>query len=405
MTLALDMAATADPSGCSDTAAQTPPSIRIAADFAAVEGAWRAAEASGVGSGYLGFDWQSHFHRHLGAGLTPCIAVLSDAGQPAGAILPFAVERTALGGVASFIGGKHANFGMGLWQRDFAARMTPDRLAAALAAVARQSPARIDLFRLANQPVVWDGLVNPFHGLPHQASPSAGYHLTLGPDAEAVLGRVVSSNSRRKLRKKERNLAEHGTVAFRIAATPEDVVLFADRFLAFKAVRFKALGIANVFDVPGMRDFIIETAIGAIGSPAPALELCALTVGGEPVAVFGGAISRNRYSGSFHGITPGELMHESPGELILHHLIRSCCERGLQVFDLGAGEAQYKSNLCDGQDVLFDQFIPVTLRGRAAAGALALAAQAKRRVKQSPRLWSLVTQLRRMRGSAAAPEH
>jgi CelD/BcsL family acetyltransferase involved in cellulose biosynthesis len=404
MTLVLDMAGAPRAAQAAATA-EGRLRVTVLADFAAAEPAWRSIEGTAVFSGYHGYDWQSSFHRHLGEGSTPCLAVICDPTGSVGAILPLGVERTALGGVASFIGGKHANFGMGLWQSDFAARMDGPALRAILADIARQSPAPIDLFHLVNQPEVWDGLANPFLALAHQPSPSAGYHLALGPDGEAVLGRVVSGNSRRKMRKKERNLAEVGPVSFKVAATRDEVIFLADQFLAFKAVRFQALGIANVFDTPGMRDFIIETAAEAIGTPAPALELCALMVGDEPVAVFGGAISRNRYSGTFHGITPGPLMGESPGELLLHHLIRHCCERGLAVFDLGAGEAQYKSNLCDGQDALFDQFVPVTPRGRLAAGGLSLAAKAKRHVKQSPRLWALVMKLRRMRGAASGAEH
>lgn len=395
MTLVLDMTA-ADAATHAD--ADGPVTVALAAGFDEIEASWRALEATAVSSGYRSFDWQSRFHRHLGDGGTACLALLGDRAGAPRAILPFVVERSALGGVASFIGDKHANFGMGLWQRDFAAGMNGPMLADALKEIARRSPARIDLFRLTNQPAVWDGMANPFLALPHQPSPSFGYHLALGPDADAVLGRVVSSNSRRKMNKKERNLAEIAPVSFRVASTPAEVERFTDQFLAFKAVRFEALGIANVFDGPAMRDFIIGAATDGLGSPTPAIELCALMVGDEPIAFFGGAISRNRYSGMFNAMTPGPLMKDSPGELLLHHLIRHCCERGLAVFDLGAGEAQYKSNLCDGQDALFDQFIAMTVRGHVAATGLSLAAQAKRRIKQSPRLWSLVTKLRRARG-------
>jgi CelD/BcsL family acetyltransferase involved in cellulose biosynthesis len=395
MTMVLDMTAT---DAAAHASVGSPVSVTVAAGFGEIEAAWRALEPSAVFSGYRSFDWQSRFQRHLGDGTRPCLAVLAyETGAPR-ALLPFAVERTTLGGVASFIGDKHANFGMGLWQRDFAAKMTGPVLAGALKEIARRSPARIDLFRLTNQPAVWDGMANPFLALPHQPSPSFGYHLALGPDADAVLARVVSGNSRRKLNKKERNLGEIGPVSFRVASTPAEVERFTDQFLAFKAIRFEALGIANVFGTPAMRDFIVGAATDGLGSPTPAVELCALMVGEEPVAFFGGAISRNRYSGMFNAMTPGPLMKESPGELLLHHLIRHCCARGLAIFDLGAGEAQYKSNLCDGQDALFDQFIPMTIRGHVAASGLSLAAQAKRRIKQSPRLWSLVTKMRRARG-------
>jgi CelD/BcsL family acetyltransferase involved in cellulose biosynthesis len=88
--------------------------------------------------------------------------------------------------------------------------------------------------------------------------------------------------------------------------------------------------------------------------------------------------------------------------LLLHHLIRHCCERGLTVFDLGAGEADYKSHICDGTDALFDLAVPVTAKGQAAAFVQDMAGQLKRRMKQSPRLWPLIVRLRRLRGRLSA---
>ncbi|MDP3545272.1 MAG: GNAT family N-acetyltransferase, partial [Phreatobacter sp.] len=166
----------------------------------------------------------------------------------------------------------------------------------------------------------------------------------------------------------------------------------------YKAARFAELGIPNVFDVPGMRDFIIEAASG----PHPAIELCALKVGDEIVALFGGCIANGRYSGMFNAMAPGDVRHESPGELLLHHLIRDCCARGLTVFDLGAGEADYKSNICDGVDPLFDQSIAVSWKGALAARAFAAVGSLKRRAKQSAWLWPLIVKARRLRGRSAA---
>ncbi|MFT3953077.1 MAG: GNAT family N-acetyltransferase [Piscinibacter sp.] len=204
------------------------------------------------------------------------------------------------------------------------------------------------------------------------------------------------------MRKKERALAEHGAVTFRRARDAADVERFADLFLAWKAARFRELGIANVFEAPGTRAFMIEAATTGLAEGRPVIELSALMVGEEPVALFGGTVAGGRFSGMFNAMTSGPLTRESPGELLLHHLIRDCCARGLAVFDLGAGEAQYKSNLCDGVDPLFDQFIAVTWKGRLAAGLEALAMRAKRAVKQSDVLWPLIVRLRRARGRAAA---
>lgn len=375
-----------------------PFAVRVVDNFAAARDDWLALEAEVPLSGYQRLAWQETFQRHLAEGADTCIAVIADSGGRTQALLPFAIVRRRGLAVASFIGGKHANFAMGLWRPAFAPTLGAQDLAAAFRAIAARSPHPIDLFELTNQPVSWAGFANPLALLPHRPSPSFGYHLALGPDADVVLERVVSASSRRKLRKKERNLAEIAPVSFAVAADPTTIARFTDAFLAYKAARFAELGIPNVFDVPGMRDFILEAASG----PAPAIELCALKVGDDIVAMFGGCIANGRYSAMFNAMAPGDVQRESPGELVLHHLIRHCCARGLAVFDLGAGEAEYKSHICDGVDRLFDQSIPVTWKGALAARAFALLGTLKRRVKQSAWLWPLIVKIRRLRARVAA---
>lgn len=375
--------------------------VRVATGFADVETVWRSLAAEAPHSAYQAYDWLAIFHRHLGAAETPLIAVVSDeAGRPQ-ALLPLVIGGGAVAS-ARFMGGSHANFAMGLWRPAFAATLTAARLSAFLAEVASASPRPVDLFRLTAQPESWGGVANPLALLPHQPSPSFGYHLALGPDADAVIERVVSKDSRKKLRKKERALGEHGPVSFRRARDAAEAERFTDLFLAWKAARFRELGIPNVFAEPGTREFILEAATRGLADGRPVIELSALMVGEEPVALFGGTVAGGRFSGMFNAMTSGPLTRESPGELLLHHLIRDCCARGLAVFDLGAGEAQYKSNLCDGVDPLFDQFIPVTWKGRLVAGLEALAMRAKRAVKQSDVLWPLIVRLRRARGRAGA---
>lgn len=394
MSLTLDLASAARPVAAAAPACAL--RVSVAAGFEAAEATWRRLEAEAVFTPYQRFDWQALFHGRLGGAQAPCLVMLGDETGARRALLPLAITRHGGLGIASFIGGKHANFNMGLWQRDFAAAMTAAGLRQALRQVAAESAERIDLFRLTGQPLEWDGMANPLALLPHQPAASGGHRLSLGADAEAVLARVVSPNSRRKLRKKERTLGEHGAVAFKVAETPEEARRFIDLFLVYKAARFKALGIANVFDVPGMRDFLVDGALHGLAAGRPVIELSALTVAGEPVALYGGTVANGRYSAMFNAITGGPLMRFSPGELLLHHLIGQACARGLAVFDLGVGDADYKSHICDGTDRLFDQFLPMTLAGSAAAASLRAATCAKRLVKQTPALWTLATTLRRL---------
>jgi CelD/BcsL family acetyltransferase involved in cellulose biosynthesis len=75
-------------------------------------------------------------------------------------------------------------------------------------------------------------------------------------------------------------------------------------------------------------------------------------------------------------------------------VVREAIARGLKTFDLGVGEARYKDEACEAEEELFDSAVGITALGRLAALAFRLRQRAKRRIKHSPRLFSLFNRLR-----------
>jgi CelD/BcsL family acetyltransferase involved in cellulose biosynthesis len=128
--------------------------------------------------------------------------------------------------------------------------------------------------------------------------------------------------------------------------------------------------------------------------------LHALSLGERIIATFGGTGDRWRLCGMFNSFDTGEdVMRFSPGELLLADVIRHQCEVGRQVFDLGVGEARYKTSLCDEVEELIDVFLPLTLRGRAFAMASEHAVATKRFVKQTPWAMRTATMLRGLKAA------
>jgi CelD/BcsL family acetyltransferase involved in cellulose biosynthesis len=83
-------------------------------------------------------------------------------------------------------------------------------------------------------------------------------------------------------------------------------------------------------------------------------------------------------------------------------LVQHCCARGLDTFDLGIGQANYKALFCDDAEPLFDSYLPLGTGGRLLAFAFAIGAAVKRGIKVHPALWSLVRTLRRLRARLSA---
>ena len=369
--------------------------IEIFRDMAAAEPFWRALERGGAfKTPYQAFDFLDLWQRHMGAGegVTPFIVTGFDAAGKAVFVLPFGRRRGAAGlRVVEFLGGKHANFNMGLWRADFLGALTALDLEAVRGALRGEA----DVVILGNQPLAWAGRDNPFALLPHQASPSFGFAGPLTRDFEALFNERTSAVGRRKMRKKERTLAEAGTVTFARATSEHDIRRVAEDFYAQKSARMRAIGLPDVFAAQDVRDFVTAGALTpADGSRL--IELYTLSVDATIVAPMGGVCADGRFSAMFSSIIHGRFGTESPGEQLLVRVVRDCCERGLHTFDLGVGEASYKSMFCEAEP-MFDSYWPLSARGRAFAAARRGFAAAKRAVKQNPYLWKVIVAARRIK--------
>ena len=91
-----------------------------------------------------------------------------------------------------------------------------------------------------------------------------------------------------------------------------------------------------------------------------------------------------------------EIGRTSPGDPLLMSMMETMCDRAFRAFDLGIGEARYKSSWCDHTDYLFDTLHPVTLKGRAYVMRESFRLRAKRFVKQNPWAWKLAQKAREM---------
>ncbi|MCE4223527.1 GNAT family N-acetyltransferase [Methylobacterium sp. C25] len=369
-------------------------------DLASVEALWRSMETApeALATPYQRFDWVAAFVAGLEAQDRLRILVLRDAaGRPA-ALMALLIARMRGFTVARVVGAKHANYHMPLFASHQAAGLSAEEVEAAL--VRAGQAAGIDAYALDHQPRFWDGSANP---LSARGTPCASdaYGLMLGPDAEATVKRSFSGDARKKLRAKERKLVEAlGPVDYVQATTPESIAAILEAFYEQKRTRFAAMGIANPYTDDDVRRFIAGATAPCEGRPA--IELHALIARNDRrvLATFGGAVNDDRFSGMWTSFDPDpEIGRFSPGDLLLHHLIGQQTSAGRRAFDLGVGEARYKSSICDETIELVEVLIPVTLRGQLFVLAANAASRLKRRIKRSPQLWQAVSRLRKLRRS------
>lgn len=360
--------------------------IVVSGDLAALEADWRALEADALVTPYQAYDWVRPFVTTIGRAeeMDFRFVRIEDSQGALLALFPLVVARRLGTRFAEFIGGKHANYHMALYRPDFAEALD----ATAAQQLLREIGAAIggiDALFLINQPTAWQGIANPPARLAAGQSPSRAYKLALEPgDCDGTLRRSMSKHARKKMTTKRNRFAEFGPSELVQARSDAEIERVLDAFLAQKAARFAQLGLPDPFATPAIRAFLRDGALAQAGR-SPAIELYSLDLSGRSVATYVGAVQGKRFSGMATSFDLGsEAARTSPGEILLIELIKRKCRAGVTMFDLGVGEARYKTTICDDSDELVDTFVPLTAKGRAYAGYSQAKRALKRRIKASP---------------------
>ena len=351
---------------------------------------WHAFEQVGVASGYQRRAFMQPWIDHIAPlmRVSPLIASVHGPNGEAVALLPLGLMRRGPVRMGVWLGGRQSNLNLPL-QRAGTSLSAQDAQEI-LRLVARASEERIDLFLLANQPVEWTGVANPFATGNARPSPSNAYGATLGSNADNWLSEKDSKATRKKLRAKTSKLQEVGAVRHWRTQSSDEARIIMDALIAQKTERFAQKNIGVDLSLAPVREFLRTLA------DRGTLDLHALMCGDKIVATYGGIAHGDHWHGLVNSFDNApDIARSSPGELLLRDLIRDLIARKFTHFDLGIGEARYKAALCDETIALADSIVPVSALGHAWARIEALRIEAKRIVKANPRALALAQRLKR----------
>ncbi|WP_029356100.1 GNAT family N-acetyltransferase [Bosea sp. 117] len=370
--------------------------VSVHRSFAPAACAWRQLESEGLLTPYQHLDFVETWWREIGQkdNQRLLIAVGRGALDEPTFLWPLRERRVGPLVLAEPLGGKHASYHFGPWSPRVLAE-GPAAISAAVAQFAAAAP-HVDALILPRQVAEWRGHANPMVALSSSPSVSNAYRTRLEADPDAHMRRVMSHDARKQVRSKTRKF--EALPGFRVvrASEPGEVDRLLDAFMRQKAERFAELGIANPFTVPGTLDFFRLLANETRDEPSFSFELLGLEAGGEVQAVMGGIGDGRRFSAMINSFAVEPHGRLTPGYVITGLLIADLCRRGYEAFDLGVGEARYKSQFCDETETLVDVRIPLTAAGRAYSRASQEVQRLKRTVKHTPALWSTVSRLRRV---------
>jgi CelD/BcsL family acetyltransferase involved in cellulose biosynthesis len=373
------------------------PVIAIVADPAALESEWTAFEREACATPFQSFFWLSRWQRTIGRkrGIAPAIITGRDGAGALLFIFPLAITRSGPVRRLTWLGSELCDYNAPLLARGFGEGLTGERFLglwrAILACLRGDSRLDFDVVDLAKMPEGVDGVANPFLALSTNPHPSGAYAVTLGRDWDEFYCERRSSATRKKERRQLKGMAQFG--ALRLAeATPGDGVHAIDILMAQKGRVFARLGIDNMFDRAGHREFYraVAAAAGTNGIP----HLTRYEIGAATGAVQLALRFHGRYYLVLSSYAEAEFTRFGPGRAHMNELLRYAIDNGFQVFDFTVGDEPYKSDWTDRDLVLRDHLAAVSLKGRLYVWAIAASRRAKRLIKRTPALWHAFTEAR-----------
>jgi CelD/BcsL family acetyltransferase involved in cellulose biosynthesis len=368
--------------------------IEVFSSLEEAEPHWRALEQKATATPFQRFAWMASYARAISAasGAKPAIVMVRDADARPAAIMPLELVRRGGFPMLRSMGGKHASFHLPLATPQGAAIIADDP--ARLLARAGKIVGGASLALLTHQPIELDDAPNPFARAGQVATIGHAYETVLASQVEAFIRQKFSGEARKKLRKKRQALERIGPVVASRPIELAEIEATLSAFLAQKERRFRARGVPNPFAEASTQAFL-RAVTKPSGAEVPAIELHALKCGNRIIAVFGLATGFSRASGTFTSFDDDPAIARcSPGDILLHDMVRDLIGRGFRRFDLGAGEARYKNAFCDREVALASSVTPFTALGHAASPVLRAAWRAKSTIKRSTRLMRIADRLR-----------
>ncbi|TCM57591.1 CelD/BcsL family acetyltransferase involved in cellulose biosynthesis [Rhizobium sp. PP-F2F-G48] len=384
-----------------------PPDLVVSVHVAlsALEEDWRLLEASNRVSMHQSYDWCASW---LSTHVERPLLVRGRLGDRTIFILPLELIRNGLFRTARLIASPHSNINTGLFAEDLGGLSREQFAAGVMAGLSAKLADVADIVTLDKLPLEWRGEGHPLAALPSIRHQNSSYQLPLFPDFSATLAQINAKRRRKKFRVSERRMESYGGYDYIVGESLDERRAILDVFLIQKAARFEALGLPNVFRDAATQAFL-RAAVSCTGTAENhPLALHALRLRGDGdsriVAVAGVSRKGDHMICQFGSIDETLAADASPGELLFHRIIERACGEGVALFDFGIGDQLYKRSWCTIETPLYDIVVPLTLRGRIAAGVHRVLVRLKRAIKANRQAYGLVQRLRQKHQGKTAPE-
>jgi len=359
---------------------------------------WQALEAEAVCTPFHTYAWTHAWQTHVESAsqARAAIVVGRDNNGIVQVILPLALRKHGPVTILEWLAGEHATYTGGLFRPSFLNQLSKTDFLDFWAKVVDVLPP-FDIVQFLSQMPMINDQFNPTTHLGARTSASPYFCITIDAEWEELHRQRRSKSTRRSERRRERQLNEIGPMKFETHYEGPALAQATEVMFKQRGARFGEQGIHDFLSDPGMADFYRVLTKMTPRSHGIEGFVSSLSVGGTMVAGLLNLIHKNKNYALVSSMTMDEAMRKpSPGEILMRHTLKHCCDKGLEAYDCGGGYDIYKDSWSDIKFHTADTVAPRTMLGSAYAGSYNGFLMAKSHIKQSPVLWKTFKTLRKL---------
>lgn len=368
----------------------------------AIEPVWRALEARAAFTPYQRFDWIAAY---LASGFEPGISpvfVTFRSGPEIIALLPLSIKRRFGLRIGQIVGMPISNGDSLVFDPRRSHLLTREALAAAFRMLAGKG-VKLDLLSLHAMPATVMGHPNPLMAFKTAPGPDHYYFNTLTPGTKPYIEESLPHKRRTNIRRSMRRLEEgFGPLRLHRAASAEDVEIIQTEFIRQRGIRFRQMGVENIFANAAFTRFFRDLSVASLGDPRPAVSMHALYAGETILATSIGTYGPSHYSQYINSTTDGEAAKYTLMGVTMSFLVDEMRGAGVSTFDMGLGDFDYKTDWTN-REVVYDCVIPVGPLGAIGAPALRGLRALKRTIKQTPLVWKMARKVLALKARLKRP--
>lgn len=359
-----------------------------------VETAWRQLQESNLATVYQDFNWVSAWLKNLisnnqnSSQLEPVFITVHDAEKPV-ALFPMCIRNKKSIRILSWLADGHFNYQSGLFDQGFLTALDEDGFLSLWKNIENLLPA-YHVLRLTNQPSHISDIESPFRWIERRPSPNSSHQLIFEHhNWDDLLKELRSKSTRKRMRNEESRLSREGNLRWKKVDSEDQLEYYLDELFRQREARFKLLGIELEANPDSYKDFYIELLKESIHDKNPFVSMMVIELDDVVLATILLAEKDEKIYPLINSMTSSEYRKWSPGDYLLRLVIQDACEKKSKLIDFGLSEdSNYKTAWCNNRTEIFESIKGKGPIGKITAGFINSEILLKRKVKQSPKLWS-----------------